>query len=147
MDEQVPVGVHGREAPAGGFATGDLGHVDADGYLFIHGRSDDVIIRGGENISPGEIEDVLARHPAVAAAAVVGVPDEEWGQRVVAFLEASGRERPDHDQLVAWTRQSLAGFKVPESFQFVDQLPRTDTGKVLRARLRQEPLDGVPGTS
>jgi acyl-CoA synthetase (AMP-forming)/AMP-acid ligase II len=144
---QVSAHYHGREAPSGGFATGDLGHVDGDGYLFIHGRSDDVIIRGGENISPGEIEDVLARHPAVAVAAVVGVADEEWGQRVVAFLEPRGPERPDHDELVAWTRGSLAGFKVPDSFHFVDQLPRTDTGKVLRTRLRQEHLDGVPGAS
>jgi acyl-CoA synthetase (AMP-forming)/AMP-acid ligase II len=134
---QVSAHYHGREAPPQRFATGDLGYLDEAGYLFIAGRSDDVIIRGGENISPGEIEDALARHPAIASAAVVGVPDEEWGQRVVAFLEPRGDERPGHEELTAWARRSLAGFKVPASFEFVDALPRTDTGKVLRTRLRQ----------
>jgi acyl-CoA synthetase (AMP-forming)/AMP-acid ligase II len=138
---QVSAHYHGVDAAPERFATGDLGHVDDAGYLFIAGRSDDVIIRGGENISPGEIEDVLARHPAVAGVAVVGVPDEEWGQRVVAFLEPRGTERPADEELVAWARQSLAGFKVPGSFVFVDELPRTDTGKVLRTRLRKAYID------
>jgi acyl-CoA synthetase (AMP-forming)/AMP-acid ligase II len=140
---QVSAHYHGADAPPERFATGDLGYVDEDGYLFIAGRSDDVIIRGGENISPGEIEDALARHPTVGAAAVIGVPDEEWGQRVVAFLEARGDERADHEQLTSFSRRSLAGFKVPEEFVFVDELPRTDTGKVLRTRLRREYVDGV----
>jgi acyl-CoA synthetase (AMP-forming)/AMP-acid ligase II len=143
---QVSAHYHGADAPPDRFATGDLGYLDDDGYLFIAGRSDDVIIRGGENISPGEIEDALARHPAVAAAAVVGVPDEEWGQRVVAFLEPRGDDRPDQDELHAFARLSLAGFKVPEAFAFVDELPRTDTGKVLRNRLRSDYLDAVPGS-
>jgi acyl-CoA synthetase (AMP-forming)/AMP-acid ligase II len=140
---QVSAHYHGREAPPDRFATGDLGYLDADGYLFIAGRSDDVIIRGGENISPGEIEDVLAGHPAVAAAAIVGVPDEEWGQRVVAFLEPRGRERPSDAELVAFVRGSLAGFKVPSAFTWVVELPRTDTGKVLRTRLRDAHRDEV----
>jgi acyl-CoA synthetase (AMP-forming)/AMP-acid ligase II len=133
---QVSAHYHGRAAPDR-FATGDLGYIDEGGYLFIAGRSDDVIIRGGENISPGEIEEVLARHPAVNSVAVVGVPDEEWGQRVVAFLEPRGDERPGAEELTGWARKSLAGFKVPAAFEFVDELPRTDTGKVLRTKLRQ----------
>jgi acyl-CoA synthetase (AMP-forming)/AMP-acid ligase II len=133
---QVSGQYHGRDAPPDRFSTGDLGHLDEAGYLFIGGRSDDVIIRGGENISPGEIEEVLARHPAVAGVAVVGVPDEEWGQRVVGFIEPRGAE-PSAEELTAWARRSLAGFKVPEAFRFVDELPRTDTGKVLRTRLRE----------
>jgi acyl-CoA synthetase (AMP-forming)/AMP-acid ligase II len=138
---QVSAHYHGASAPPSRFATGDLGYLDGEGYLFIAGRSDDVIIRGGENISPGEIEDVLARHPGVAGVAVVGVPDEDWGQRVVAFLEGRGPDRPSQDELVAWSRRSLAGFKVPASFTYVEELPRTDTGKVLRTRLRQEYVD------
>jgi acyl-CoA synthetase (AMP-forming)/AMP-acid ligase II len=138
---QVSAHYHGVEAPPERFATGDLGYLDGEGYLFIAGRSDDVIIRGGENISPGEIEDVLARHPAVAGVAVVGVPDQEWGQRVVAFVESRGSERPSDEELVDFARGSLAGFKVPGAFVFVGELPRTDTGKVLRTRLRQEWVD------
>jgi acyl-CoA synthetase (AMP-forming)/AMP-acid ligase II len=141
--DQVSAHYHGSDGPPARFATGDLGYIDTGGYLFIAGRSDDVIIRGGENISPGEIEDVLAHHPAVAGAAVVGVPDEEWGQRVVAFLEPRAQERPDRDELTAFARISLAGFKVPTEFMFVDELPRTDTGKVLRTRLRREYADGA----
>ena len=140
---QVSAHYHGLQAPPDRFATGDLGYLDEGGYLFIAGRSDDVIIRGGENISPGEIEDVLARHPAIAAAAVVGVPDEDWGQRVVAFLELRGGERPTDEQLVGFARRSLAGFKVPSAFVPVGELPRTDTGKVLRTRLRDAYRDQV----
>jgi acyl-CoA synthetase (AMP-forming)/AMP-acid ligase II len=138
---QVSAHYHGADAPPQRFATGDLGYVDGEGYLFIAGRSDDVIIRGGENISPGEVEDALARHPSVSGVAVVGVPDEEWGQRVVAFLESPVDVRPSDEELVEFARRSVAGFKVPSAFVFVDELPRTDTGKVLRTRLRQEYVD------
>jgi len=138
---QVSAHYHGADDPPPRFATGDLGYLDDEGYLFIAGRSDDVIIRGGENISPGEVEDVLARHPMVAGVAVVGVPDEEWGQRVVAFLEVRGAEQPTAEELEAWARRSLAGFKVPASFVFVDELPRTDTGKVIRRRLQHGNVD------
>jgi acyl-CoA synthetase (AMP-forming)/AMP-acid ligase II len=138
---QVSAQYHGGDGPAGAFATGDLGYLDDEGYLFIGGRSDDVIIRGGENISPGEVEEVLARHPGVRGVAVVGVPDAEWGQRVVAFLEARDDARATDEELVAWARTSLAGFKVPESFLWLQELPRTDTGKVLRTRLRERYAD------
>jgi acyl-CoA synthetase (AMP-forming)/AMP-acid ligase II len=135
---QVSAEYHRGAGPAAAFATGDLGYLDEGGYLFIGGRSDDVIIRGGENISPGEIESAFTRHPDVRGIAVVGVPDEEWGQRVVAFVEPRGESHASADELRAWVRAEgiLAGFKIPESFVFVDELPRTDTGKVLRRRLR-----------
>ena len=128
----------GGDGPVGAFTTGDLGYLDEGGYLFIGGRSDDVIIRGGENISPGEIEDAFARHPDVRSVAVVGIADEEWGQRVVAFVEPRNDPHASSDELRTWARAegTLAGFKIPESFVFVDELPRTDTGKVLRRRLR-----------
>ena len=95
-----------------------------------------MIIRGGENISPGEIEDAIARHPDVRTVAVVGVPDEEWGQRIVAFVEPRTVEHASGEDLHTYGRMSLAGFKVPETFVFVDELPRTETGKVLRTKLR-----------
>jgi acyl-CoA synthetase (AMP-forming)/AMP-acid ligase II len=115
--------------------TGDLGYLDEDGYLFLVGRAGDMIVRGGENIAPQEVERVLAAHPAVADAAVVGVPDEEWGQRVVAaVIPAAGRGDFEADVL-AWCRQELAGFKRPERIVFVDELPHTSTGKLMRRRL------------
>jgi len=135
---QVSAHYHGSDAPAGMFATGDLGYVDSGGYLFVGSRSDDVIIRGGENISPGEVEEAFTHHPDVRGIAVVGVPDEEWGQRVVAFVEPRSEAHASEDELRAWVRSrgALAGFKIPESVVFVDELPRTDTGKILRRRLR-----------
>jgi acyl-CoA synthetase (AMP-forming)/AMP-acid ligase II len=120
----------------GWFDTRDRGWVDVEGYLFIEGRSDDTIIRGGENIAPAEIEDVLLRHPSVAEAAVVGVPDEEWGQRLAAAVVA----RPDapavdEEELREWVRSRLRGSKTPDVIRFRDELPHTDTGKLLRRQV------------
>lgn len=116
----------------GWFCTRDRGLVDAEGYLFIEGRADDTIIRGGENIAPAEIEAVLLTHPAVAQACVVGVPDDEWGQRMVAAVVT----RPDHsitaDELRDLVRSRLRGSKTPDAVVFRDALPHTDTGKLLR---------------
>jgi acyl-CoA synthetase (AMP-forming)/AMP-acid ligase II len=129
------------EADSGGDAgdswveTGDVGYLDEDGYLFLVGRAGDMIVRGGENIAPQEVERVLAEHPAVADAAVVGLPDEEWGQRVVAaVIPAAGRDESEED-LIAWCHRELAGFKRPERIVFVDELPHTSTGKLMRRRL------------
>jgi acyl-CoA synthetase (AMP-forming)/AMP-acid ligase II len=121
----------------GWFATRDLGHVDDDGYLFIEGRADDTIIRGGENIAPAEIEDVLLEHPGVAEAAVVGVPDPEWGQRLVAVLVARG-EPSDPAALKEWVRARLRSSKTPDAIVFRDELPKTETGKLLRRVLTAE---------
>jgi acyl-CoA synthetase (AMP-forming)/AMP-acid ligase II len=117
----------------GWFPTRDQAHIDADGYLFIHGRNDDTIIRGGENIAPAEIEDVLDAHPAVYAVAVVGLPDEEWGQRVVAAVVAEPGTR-GHD-LALFVRERLRGSRTPDQIVFLDELPQTDTGKVQRRAL------------
>ena len=114
--------------------TGDLGHLDRDGYLHLHGRVDDVIIRGGENISPLEIERVVLAHPTVRQVAVVGTPDETWGERIVAFLVV--REPISSAVLVDHCRERLATFKVPDAFHFADRLPMTSTGKVMKHRLR-----------
>ncbi|MDP9820793.1 class I adenylate-forming enzyme family protein [Nocardioides massiliensis] len=135
--DQVSGEYRGRGVvPAGDwFATRDLASIDADGYLFIHGRSDDTIIRGGENVAPSEIEQVLEQHPTVAEAAVVGVPDEEWGQRIAAAVVARPGQAPDPAELRDWVRAALRGSKTPDQVLVVHDLPRTDTGKVVRRAL------------
>ncbi|WP_239148943.1 class I adenylate-forming enzyme family protein [Streptomyces sp. SID12501] len=125
-------GGHGAALDAGGwFATRDRGRLDADGYLFIEGRADDTIIRGGENIAPAEIEDVLLTHPGIVEAAVLGLPDPEWGQRIVAVLVGQG----DPDEILAWVRERLRSAKTPDTVVFRAELPKTDTGKLLRRTL------------
>ncbi len=115
----------------GWFATRDRGRLDADGYLFIEGRADDTIIRGGENIAPAEIEDVLLTHPGIVEAAVIGLPDPEWGHRIVAVLVGEG----DPDEIRAWVRDRLRSAKTPDTVVFRAELPKTDTGKLLRRTL------------
>jgi acyl-CoA synthetase (AMP-forming)/AMP-acid ligase II len=124
----------------GWFPTRDRGHVDADGYLFIEGRSDDTIIRGGENIAPAEIEDTLMRHPAVLEAAVVGVPDEEWGQRIAAIVTVRAGEPLDGGDLREWARGQLRTSKTPDVIELWDELPRTDTGKLVRRAILERLL-------
>ncbi|WNM31909.1 AMP-binding protein [Streptomyces sp. Li-HN-5-11] len=121
----------------GWFATRDRGRLDEEGYLFIEGRADDTIIRGGENIAPAEIEDVLLRHPGVEEAAVLGVPDAEWGQRLVAVLVGAG----DPEEIRAFARQRLRSSKTPDTVLFRPALPRTPTGKLLRRTLVAELAD------
>lgn len=116
----------------GWFCTRDRGSVDGEGYLFLEGRADDTIIRGGENIAPAEIEDVLLRQPGVAEACVVGVPDDEWGQRVVAAVVLSGGAAADGEALRAAVRAELRGSKTPDEILFREHLPYTPTGKLLR---------------
>lgn len=116
----------------GWFCTGDRGFVDDEGYLFIEGRADDTIIRGGENIAPAEIEEALQSHDDVALACAVGVPDEEWGQRVVAAVVRREGGTATEDELRAVVRGRLRGAKTPDSILFVEQIPFTETGKMLR---------------
>ncbi len=118
----------------GWFPTRDLGHLDDEGYLFIEGRSDDTIIRGGENIAPAEIEDVLLEHPGITEAAVIGVPDPEWGQRLVAVLVGQG----DPAEIKRWARTRLRSSKTPDTIVFRPELPKTETGKLLRRNLVAE---------
>jgi acyl-CoA synthetase (AMP-forming)/AMP-acid ligase II len=113
-----------------------MGWIDGDGYLYIAGRKDDMIIRGGENIAPAEIEAVLVSHPAVDEAAVVGVPDVEWGQRVAAFVVLRPGGIATANDLADWCRARLASFKKPEVFRFLPDLPKNPMGKILRRELR-----------
>jgi fatty-acyl-CoA synthase len=126
-----------KSAGDGWFHTRDEGEQDDDGYVYVFGRLDDVIVRGGENLSPGEIEAVLVSHPAVIDAAVVGIPDSEWGQSVVAAVVCSA-DAPSEDELRAFVRARLRSTKTPERIQFRDHLPVNETGKLLRRVLREQ---------
>jgi fatty-acyl-CoA synthase len=119
----------------GFFSVGDLARRDARGCYFIEGRKRDMIISGGVNVYPAEVEGVLHDHPAVSEAAVVGVPDREWGERVRAFVVRRPGAALGEDDLRAHCRARLAGPKVPRDFVFLDDLPRTATGKVLKREL------------
>ena len=123
-----------KEVVDGLMDTGDLGRLDAVGRLYVEGRADDMIVSGGENVYPQEVEDSLARHPAVADVAVLGVSDEEYGQRLVAYVVARG-ERPAAEVLTAHVKENLARYKVPREIRFLDELPRTPTGKLLKREL------------
>lgn len=122
----------------GWFCTRDIGFVDGDGYLFLDGREDDVIVRGGENISPGEIEDVLVSHPAVADAACVAIPDEQWGEAVAAAVVLEKGASLDSEALQDLVKQALRSSRVPQVIEFRDELPYNELGKVLRRVIRQE---------
>ncbi|HEY3717894.1 MAG TPA: fatty acid--CoA ligase family protein [Jatrophihabitantaceae bacterium] len=122
----------------GWFSTRDEGYLDADGYLFVRGRADDTIIRGGENIAPAEVEAVMYQHPGVEQVAVVGVPDEEWGQRIAAFVVRRGGVDATVEDIRAFVRERLRSAKTPDSVYFVDDLPHSATGKLLRRELLQQ---------
>jgi fatty-acyl-CoA synthase len=126
----------GKEQIDGLLSSGDVGHFDAKGRLFIDGRDDDMIVSGGENVFPAEVEDLLAAHPAILEAAVVGVPDEDFGQRLKAFVVKRPGARLTQAQVQEHVRDHLARYKVPRTVTFVDALPRTTTGKLRRIDLR-----------
>jgi O-succinylbenzoic acid--CoA ligase len=130
-----PMVAPGALAADGWLHTGDLGRLDADGRLEVLGRLKELIVSGGENVAPLEIEQVLLAHPAVADAGVAGVPDPEWGEAVTAFVVLAEPVEPD--ELRAWARDRLEPFKVPKAIHAVDSLPRNPGGKVLRDRLAE----------
>jgi acyl-CoA synthetase (AMP-forming)/AMP-acid ligase II len=117
-------------------SSGDVGHFDTGGRLFIDGRDDDMIVSGGENVFPGEVEDLLAGHEAVAEAAVFGVEDDEFGQRLKAVVVLRDGHELGAAEIKAYVKSNLAGYKVPRDVDFVDELPRTSTGKVLKRELK-----------
>ncbi len=124
--------------PDGWLKTGDMGWMDEEGYIYLSGRADDMIIRGGENISPEEVEDIIESHPKVEEAAVIGVPDPEWGQEPRAIVVVKKGEQVTAEEIIEYCRSRLAGFKRPRSVVFVSSLPRNPMGKVLRKKLREE---------
>jgi acyl-CoA synthetase (AMP-forming)/AMP-acid ligase II len=123
--------------PDGWLRTGDAGYFDEDGYLYIHDRFKDMIVSGAENVYPAEVENAVYGHPAVQEVAVIGVPDERWGEAVKAIVVRKPGVPADAEDIIAFARTRVAGFKVPKSVDFVDSLPRGPSGKVLRRSLRE----------
>ena len=126
----------------GWFRSGDAGYLDADGYLFIHDRVKDMIVSGGENVYPAEVENVLMSHPAIADVAVIGVPHEKWGETAKAVVVVAAGATPTPEEIIEFSRQNLAKFKCPTSVDFVEALPRNPSGKVLKKDLRAPYWEG-----
>ena len=122
--------------------SGDLGVQHSDGYVELRDRAKDIIISGGENISTVEIEHAIEAHPAVSEAAVIGVPDEKWGERPKAFVIRRAGAQVDEAELIGYLKNHIARFKVPDSVAFVDELPRTSTGKTQKFELREKEWAG-----
>ena len=128
--------------PDGWFRSGDAGYLDEDGYLFLHDRVKDMIVSGGENVYPAEVENAVMSCEGVADVAVIGVPDEKWGEAVKAIVVKKPEADITADQVIAWARERIAGFKVPKSVDFVDELPRNPSGKILKKDLRAPYWEG-----
>lgn len=126
----------------GWYHTGDVGYLDEDGYLFLVDRKADMIVTGGENVYPKEVEDVLYQHPAVAMAAVVSAPDEKWGERVQAAVVLKPDQRTSQEDLIAHCKERLAGYKCPKAVEFWDRLPTTSVGKILRKDVKKKFWEG-----
>ncbi|QYG95151.1 long-chain-fatty-acid--CoA ligase [Iamia sp. SCSIO 61187] len=129
--------------PDGWFKTGDAGYLDEDGFVYLHDRVKDMIVSGGENVYPAEVENALMTHPDVADVAVIGVPDDRWGEAVKAIVVPAADAEPSEDDLIAHTRERLAGFKLPKSVDFATELPRNPSGKLLKRELREPYWEGV----
>jgi len=125
----------GRDHLDGYMLTGDLGRLDAEGRLNVEGRVDDMIISGGENVYPAEVEAVLGQHPDVVEAAVIGVPDESFGQRLLGYVVLQPGARTNAQQLRTHVRDQLANYKVPREIVVLDELPRNASGKVMKKQL------------
>ena len=143
---QGPTVAPGSADEDGWLHTGDSGRIDAEGFLWVEGRRDDVIVTGGENVAPEEVEEVLAAHPDVVEAAVVGRPDPDWQNAVVAVVVARDGGMPEPEELRSWCASRLAPFKVPKSFEVAEELPRTGSGK-LRARARCASFPAMAGAA
>ncbi|MGE2719370.1 long-chain-fatty-acid--CoA ligase [Mycolicibacterium celeriflavum] len=129
--------------PDGWLKTGDAGYLDGEGYVYLHDRVKDMIVSGGENVYPTEVENVLMTHPDVADVAVIGVPDPTWGEAVKAIVVPAADASPGEADLIAYARDRLAGYKLPKSVSFADDLPRTPSGKILKRALREPYWEGV----
>src|SRR5437764_1976605 len=118
-------------------STGDVGHLDEEGRLFVSGRDDEMIVSGGENVFPREVEDLLSKHDKVSDVAIIGVEDEKWGQRLKAFV-VPNNGKPSEDELKKYVKSNLASYKVPREVVFLKELPRNATGKVLKKELAEK---------
>jgi long-chain acyl-CoA synthetase len=129
--------------PDGWFRTGDAGYLDDGGFIYLHDRVKDMIVSGGENVYPAEVENVLMKHPDVADVAVIGVPDERWGEAVKAIVVKAEGASSTAEDLISFCREHLAGYKLPKSVEFADVLPRNPSGKLLKRELREPYWEGV----
>jgi acyl-CoA synthetase (AMP-forming)/AMP-acid ligase II len=133
-----------REAVRNGFFyTGDAGYFDEDGFLYIHDRVKDMIVSGGENVYPAEVENAIFGAPGVADVAVIGVPDEKWGEAVKAIVVKKPGENPTAESVIAWAKERIAAYKAPKTVDFIDALPRNPSGKILRKDLREPYWKGM----
>jgi long-chain acyl-CoA synthetase len=123
--------------------TGDMGYYDEEGYIYIADRKKDMIISGGENVYPREIEEVLYRHPAVLEAAVIGIPDAYWVEKVHAVIALKKGQEATAEEIIAFCKKSIAGYKTPKSVEFVDALPKNPAGKILKRELRDKYWKGT----
>ena len=126
----------------GWFRTGDLGKIDADGYVYVEDRLKDMIITGGENVYSPEVERVLAEHPSVMEVAIIGVPDDRWGETVKAVVGLNPGTEATEEELIGYCPERLAKFKCPTSVDIIDALPRNPTGKILKRDLRRPYWEG-----
>jgi long-chain acyl-CoA synthetase len=129
--------------PEGWFRTGDAGYLDEGGFIYLHDRVKDMVVSGGENVYPAEVENALMKHPAVADVAVIGVPDEKWGEAVKAIVVPVDSSDPTEAELLAFAREHLAGYKLPKSVDFATVLPRNPSGKLLKRELREPYWSGT----
>ena len=134
---RLPEATTATMGPDGWLRTGDAGYLDEDGYLFIHDRVKDMIISGAENIYPAEVESAVYGHPDVAEVAVIGVPDDKWGEAVKAIVAPKPGATPDAEDIIAFARTRIAAFKAPKTVDFIEALPRNASGKILRRELRE----------
>ena len=138
----IPLGT--KEIIDGLMSTGDVGHFDSNGRLFIDGRDDEMIVSGGENVFPREIEELLLSHDSIDEAAAIGVADEIHGQRLRAFVICGPDSGLDEDQIKAFVKQNLARFKVPREVVFLEEMPRNPAGKILKRELVEHPVPRAP---
>jgi fatty-acyl-CoA synthase len=134
-----------KELVGGLMSSGDVGHFDAEGRLFIDGRDDEMIVSGGENVFPAEVEELLSSHEAIEEAAAIGVEDEKFGQRLKAFVVKRGGSELSEDDVKQFVRENLANYKIPREVVFVDELPRNPTGKVLKRELLEREAEPASG--
>ncbi|HMN72923.1 MAG TPA: AMP-binding protein, partial [Rhodoblastus sp.] len=121
----------------GWLRTGDAGYLDEDGYVYVHDRVKDMIISGAENIYPAEVESAIFGHPAIAEVAVIGVPDDKWGEAVKAVVVLKEGAQASPDEIIAFARTRIAGYKSPRTVDFIEALPRNPSGKILKRELRE----------
>jgi len=128
----------GKEVIQGLMSSGDVGHFDDGGRLFIDGRDDEMIVSGGENVFPAEVEDLLAKRDDVSEVAIIGIEDKEFGQALKAFVVPKNGKKPDESELKKYVKSNLANYKVPKAWEFLDELPRNQTGKVVKRELQED---------